>query len=188
MALRVLKVKNIPLTLRPPSPSNPLGVPRIEQEQTEWCWAACADMVLEFYKDPAAKQCHLANSASPAAGDSCCGDPTSQVCNRPLSDTEVSQLWTDRQVRNTPLGHEIGFQDLKDEIDDGRPVEVGWSRGGNGNHLVIVHGWQVTSTGEQVYVNDPAKGQGEGWMSLSDLQTARQTGFWTSTWVGLTRD
>lgn len=186
MALRASKGRNVPLAPLPPSPNNPLGVIWIKQKQTEWCWAACADMVLDFYQDPNVDQCHLANSASGAAGGTCCANPTSQTCNRPLSDAEISQLWTTHGIQRIPRASQVAFLEIQIEITAGRPVEVAWSRN-VGDHLVIVHGWRVTSAGEEVYVNDPAKGGGEGWMSFLDLRTARGTGFWDSTWVGLKR-
>jgi hypothetical protein len=143
-------------------------------------------MVLDFYKEPDVEQCQLADSASGVEGSMCCSNPTSEVCNRPLKDDEISMLWTTRGIQHIPISSKITFQKLRDEIEAGRPVEVAWERD-IGDHLVIVHGWRVTSTGEQVYVNDPAQGGGEGWMSFSDLESPSSGGFWDSTWVGLRR-
>ena len=44
-----------------PLPTPMLPVPFFAQEQTQWCWAACSQMVAAFMKKPPVKQCELAN-------------------------------------------------------------------------------------------------------------------------------
>ena len=60
MPLRVKEGKSI--NFREPSPNEKIiNVPQIIQEQSNWCWAACVEMVIRYYNEPATQQCEFAN-------------------------------------------------------------------------------------------------------------------------------
>lgn len=167
-----------------PPPVNPLGVPRFPQQQTQWCWAACAEMVLEFYSFPNVDQCDLANIAFPQAGGACCNNPSSSLCDKPLSDAEICRLWANKGIKYSYVNSFIPFTTLQSEINAGRPVEVAFTLS-NGGHVVIVQGWSQTPMGPYLFVNDPAGGAGQGLVSYQHLLTAKGSGSWDATWTGL---
>ena len=60
MPLGVKKGKSISFT-EPIPTGKIINVPQIAQEQSNWCWAACVEMVLRYYGELAVQQCELAN-------------------------------------------------------------------------------------------------------------------------------
>src|SRR4051812_28367077 len=67
-----------------------LDIPPIGQEQTNWCWAACMQMVLTKLGN-AVQQCSLADSAHGQRG--CCGAPSSRLCNKPVKASDIASEW-----------------------------------------------------------------------------------------------
>ncbi|OGX85080.1 hypothetical protein BEN47_15290 [Hymenobacter lapidarius] len=160
-----------------------LNVPMIMQEQSNWCWAACADMLLYYYGNPGVTQCQLANWAF--GQTACCQIPSSTICNQPLPDARISQLLTAYGLRSSYSTRAEGFGTLVLEIGAGRPVEVGLAWRSGGGHVVLVVDAIGLSGRQVVRVNDPAVGSGG--MNYSDLQTAYGQGVWDATWVGIQR-
>src|SRR5437763_14227381 len=58
-----------------------LNVPHVYQQQNEWCWAACTQMIAAFLGNANVKQCDLANFLQDRTD--CCRFPASDVCNQP---------------------------------------------------------------------------------------------------------
>ena len=62
----------------------------VEQEQTNWCWAASSEAIIEYYIDTDVNQCDIANwvrEAEDWSNTNCCdfpGDPDS--CNQVIND------------------------------------------------------------------------------------------------------
>jgi hypothetical protein len=148
------------------------------QEQSQWCWAAVA-LSVERYFNPVSKlnQCNVVNRVRPDyPGDGhdctggcddckCCCDPESDYCNQP--DSLEDALRKVFKWRNT-LDIALRFDEVRREIDAGRPVGVGitWSSGNSGpmprlgtpvkGHFVVIRGYRLLSSGvRQLYVADP---------------------------------
>jgi hypothetical protein len=152
-----------------------------KQEQSEWCWAAVAVSV-EKYFNPHSEitQCEIATkvfkadkdlkdkipkSDSPCCSErGCCADP--EQCNEPAAVEDA--LKAIHKWRNTldqskaPEGSSylstgtLTFDQVRREIDQGRPVcvDVRWTSGGG--HSVVIRGYRILSTGAcQVEVADP---------------------------------
>ena len=87
---------------------------------------------------------------------------------------------------------QIGFDDVKTEIQEKRPIEVAvrWFEGGS--HALIIKGFGQIGGRPSVWINDPllnksllsARG-GEGQILFSELKTANNYGKWVGTWTGL---
>ena len=69
----------------------PLNVPLIKQEQTWWCWAACAQMVMRYYGNDLAAQCDFANWAF--GQTNCCSTGDSVDCNKGLARSRVKEVF-----------------------------------------------------------------------------------------------
>src|ERR1700722_7378285 len=62
----------------PGASAQPLNVPYFSQEQMNWCWAACCEMLFEYNGDNVS-QCELATNQF---GADCCSTPSSSTCNQ----------------------------------------------------------------------------------------------------------
>jgi len=160
-----------------------LSVPQINQEQTQWCWAACADMVLHYYGNSGVRQCDFANWLFGQTG--CCASPSSPVCNQPCAVNDVQRVYTQWGILSAPSSGTVPFSTLEFEINGDRPVEVAYAWTGGGGHVAVVSGWDRNATGPFVRINDPA--YGSGGVYYSDLLTAYGLGTWFYTWTGIRR-
>ena len=165
-----------------------INVPQIKQEQSNWCWAACAEMILRYYDGSVIRQCEFANELF---GETlCCLMPSSPDCNRPCRKKDVSRLYSSKHIYSKLVEETIPFSKLRSEINAGCLVEVAylWENSGGTGHVVIVRGWRIDGKEEFVYVNDPGDSLGEyRIVAYSELLAAYGKGNWTYTWIEIRR-
>ena len=165
-----------------------IDVPQIAQEQTNWCWAACIEMVLRYYDKGAVQQCELANELF--GRSDCCSEPSSPGCNKPCEIEEISTLYSHRNIQSQFVDENVSFSTLQSEIDADRPIEiVFYQRKEKRGHLVIVRGWHTTDAEEFVHVNDPKDNSNDvaRIVAYSELLEAYGEGKWMSTWIKIQR-
>ena len=187
MPLRVHKGNSISFQ-EPLSNEKIINVPQIKQEQSNWCWAACAEMVLSYYDAPATQQCKFANKI--LGKTECCLEPVSPDCNKPCRKEDISKLYSSNYISSKFVGNVVSFSKLQSEIEADRPVEVAhfWGDNGKTGHLVIIRGWCVDGKEEFVYINDPGDSPGEDRIiTYYELLTPYGQGNWTWTWVEIRR-
>ena len=183
MSLRNLQGRPIQLGMQLPD-ARTLNMPQICQEQTNWCWAACTEMVLHYYNNPDARQCEFANWLFDQT--QCCEDPANPACNRTCSGNEVQDVYTNWNILSTLIEGDVPFDVLQAEIDAGRPVEVAFEWTGGGGHVAIVSGWDTDSPDPFVHVNDPAADRLSR-VRYKELLAAYGRGRWILTWTGIQR-
>lgn len=158
----------------------PLHIPRIEQEQTNWCWAAVAEMILRHYSadlGPAPTQCEMASWRFDAE---CCSTPWTSFCN--------STSWPDTILDNWRVYWEFyasskSYSKLQHEIGQRRPVIVYYEWTGGSSHVALVIGCDGS---DEVLVRDPLdQFGGVGWISYDDLQAAYGYGSWQGTYLNI---
>ena len=176
MAIRV--TSGTVIVAAPPLGVTNLNVPLIKQEQTEWCWAACADMVSDFYGNAAVCQCEFANWLFGLSD--CCSVPSSSLCNRPAEVTDVCGVYNAFGVQCASSSGTISLAALQYEIDQGRPIEAGLAWTGGGGHAVLVYGYDDHG---KVHVHDPMYGQVA--IPYTDLVSAYGHGSWFWTFTNL---
>lgn len=176
-----------------------LGVPRRRQRQDDWCWAACVDMVLDYYGRREVEQCEIVGRK---IGEACCDDPLSEEYSVPCAPKWVRGVWASWGLdarSHLPRAGRLGWISeaaLKRELDEGRPVEVGLRWDNGGGHAVVVSGWRAGRGGRTYfYVNDPWNwagdprdeffAEGVGQVSYKELRTAYGMGRWRWTWTGI---
>src|SRR4051812_11426703 len=139
-----------------PSPAQPwsrLEFDMQQQLQTYWCWAATSVSVSHFYDQSSSwTQCRMVNEER--AQTTCCVDGTSNHCDvtnvldKPLKRAGVF----DRMVAEA-----LSFDEIRDEIDAGRPVgwRIEWAdeRG----HFAVIEGYLDGDT-RRLAIEDPAFG------------------------------
>ena len=154
------------------------------QEQTEWCWAACMQMVLQA-NGTKVTQCALANAALALTG--CCEHPSSSLCNKPLPVFSISAEWARFHHRATFVDASVPFKTVISEIrDNNNPVEVGlkWAMN-RGGHAVLIVGYSEADA-EDVIVLDPM--EGERAITYNELVKAYNRGEWRWSWTGVKPD
>lgn len=147
------------------------------QTQTNWCWAATATSVSHFYWLWSTwTQCKVANAELGLTD--CCKSTVPSACNVPwYLDTALAR--TNNFVSITT--GQATFQQVRDEIDAGRPVgaRIGWS--GGGGHFMVIYGYSFVLGAEYFDIDDPIYGKSH--LSVADFSGNYQgSGTWTHTY------
>lgn len=177
--VRVSRRPNLPAAagfgLAPAAAPPMLSVPYVKQTQTQWCWAACAEMVARYLGAAAVKQCELANVLH--GQTKCCTSPASAACNLPTDYPGVFKVYTHLGIKC--IGHTwaVNGQVVLKELKAGRPVEVGYTwAGGTGGHVALITG--VTPAG-LLAIHDPWPDYGTGFATYQYVFSAYGMGRWT---------
>ena len=129
--------------------SNVLSVQLRPQETRMWCWAASAEMIMEFLGSPGISQCSQAQQYLNVTA--CCVSPTPEAC--------INGGWPQFEyygfnASNTE-DEALSWEQLTREIDANRPVAFGWHWNSGGGHMVVVCGYQEIGGERFVVINDP---------------------------------
>jgi Papain-like cysteine protease AvrRpt2 len=150
-----------------------LGVQR--QLQTQWCWAAVSTSIAHYFGATDWTQCAVVSEELDE--DSCCRNGSSKACNRPWKlDRALDRV---DAFRRKEQGIPDDLDEVRREIDAGRPVgiRIGW-RGGGG-HFVVIEGYRNDEYG--VAIEDPWHGASD--VPLAHLSGRYQgSGAWTHTY------
>jgi hypothetical protein len=132
-----------------------LDIPRIEQEVTNWCWAACAQMTLGFTNNNQLTQEQIVAVMYDV--------PVSQVnannpdCNSPASIKEIEIVFQEYAVYYKFLNSALTYSELIEELKTG-PVEIGIRWGNGGMHAILAYGYNTNSKSvQEVLIRDPWK-------------------------------
>ena len=162
-----------------------IRIDMIYQQQSEWCWAACLEMILKSCWSDASNQCELAGNAFDVEG--CCRSPADRLCNRPLPIWRIDSELANYGIHSVFHAARVSEERLIDEVTWNRPVLVGlrfdWPDGGTSGHALLVVGWDKNQDGRFLIVQDPARGIGSDW--YEDLSSAYGRGSWYCTWTGI---
>ena len=139
--------------------------PYVAQKQSNWCWAACFEMIRNCLHLPSLSQCQMATAYF---GGNCSQNPKS--CNRAAFPDEAD---SDCGLRCTATGV-LPLDEITAEIDLGRPVELQIDKQGDSGHVVLVVGY----SGDMLEIHDPLDGIGQKTVSYAVLQTGYDGGTW----------
>ena len=176
MALQVTSGTAIPIPAAAPPPGavKVLNVPYKHQEQTNWCWAACCEMVFHYYNVLNVRQCDM---ASYQFGANCCAAPSSSVCNQGNWPENIYNHWG---FTNSKSNNALSLSSVHYEIDNNRPVEPYYAWTGGGAHVAIIRGYYDNGDLE---VSDPWYGTSRH--SYSNVVSAYGLGRWAATYYNL---
>jgi hypothetical protein len=146
------------------------------QTESNWCWAATSTSVSHFYWWWSTwTQCRVANGE--LSHSDCCNSPVPGACNVPW--------YLDRALTRTnnfvSIMGQASFQQVKDEIDAGRPVgaRIGWN--GGGGHFMVIYGFSRVLGLEYFDIDDPIYGKSH--LAVSEFaNNYRGSGTWTHTY------
>lgn len=151
------------------------------QAQTEWCWAAVALGVSEFF-DPTTTwtQCRIV--CTELQDDSCCADGSTTACNQPGSLEQALAITGNLQGAATPP---LSQDEVAAELAAGRPVcaRIGWRDGGA--HFVAITA--VDTATNRLLIQDPetksADSRGSDWQYDAFRDNYRARGEWTNSFL-----
>jgi hypothetical protein len=150
-----------------------LHIPPVFQESPSWCWAAVGEMVFKYYYVPAVHRTHY-QCGIVQARELCSGIPNCMECDLPAGD-EATMM---NVVEQYPLlatrggaGGDISLTvqsmagslseaEVKQELDEGRPIIAGVSPSGfkvdgMAQHMALIVGYDDRSGNLMLTVNDP---------------------------------
>lgn len=156
------------------------------QEKSNWCWAACYQMVLSNRGIAMPGQCALAGEVFRLQG--CCFQPNrwDGPCNITIPVMGFSPAFLRRGIQSRFYPSAISFQALVGELQQDRMVLIGIkSRDNSWGHAMLIVGWDTNSEGDFLIVYDPnpARGIVADW--YEDVRTAYGYGSWYATWIGI---
>lgn len=196
--LHLDEVPLLPFEAGEPGPGEPngrVGVRTVNQKpMDEWCWAACAEMVLRFF-GVVVDKCSVAEFI--LGRKSCC--PTSAACDEGRSVKQIDDALACIGLVGNRFA-DLKFEQVRAQIEGGpalgtpglslprRPVVAGirWQDGGG--HLVVISGWRVTNSLRYLKVNDPYYQSGDiRYEDFLDKYGPNNNGRWVHTWADLRR-
>jgi hypothetical protein len=133
--------------------ASPLTVALHPQQQSNWCWDATSQMILDFMGEDGqgAQQCQLANTVT--GRTDCCTSSTSAAgaCN-------VSG-WPKLREYSGSTTSVLSFSSLATELGSA-PTAFGWAWTGGGGHILVAIGAktvvdQNNNSVQYVTINDP---------------------------------
>ena len=127
-----------------------LNVPQKYQEESNWCWAASSQAILEYYKTKKT-QTEIAQYGTEGANiwNLLWGSSTNPTRNG----IELILLHF-ANLATTHWGGVLNQATVKSEIDARRPLVINWKWDGGGGHFVVAKGID----GDYVTLMDPAAG------------------------------
>ncbi|RCJ16850.1 hypothetical protein A6S26_32365 [Nostoc sp. ATCC 43529] len=178
MTLRVKNGKPIPVPTEPapPGAANTLNVPYRHQEQNNWCWAGCCEMVFLYYNLQNVRQCDMATYQF---GANCCVVPSSSVCNQ---GNWPENIYNHYRFSNSRTEAPLLPGLVISQIDSNQPIEPYYAWRNGGAHVAIIRGYYDNGDLE---VNDPWYGPSRN--SYSDVVTAYGLGTWSKTYFDIRR-
>jgi hypothetical protein len=148
------------------------------QDEKNWCWVACVEMVLKHFNisPNEDEQCQIAqkglrlanqmNEGGIAGNISCCtGNGNNPACNLTLRDGPITRLWQEYGITvDRDDGPFIGdepatLERLKQALGARHPVQLAF--GDFLGHVVMLFRWERYADGtERFFYHNPGPGSG----------------------------
>jgi len=171
-----------------------LNIVRREQEAAAWCYAACAEMVINYSNNATVtNQCQVVSFVKRGKDELnfCCQTNGIECIASGCSVPEIGLIFDFWEISHDTTGvaadPEFGpvtVATLRNELAAGRPVEVVVDWDGGGSHAVLV----IAVQGNWLFIIDPLENNPYGgWHTVGSLQFGFSEGKWVRTWVGLRR-
>ncbi len=167
------------------------SVPAYQQEQSNWCWAACGAMLYWAYKPGTISQCNFVavsrnkensdlfdcNNLSSSTADPCTSPGT---FNSPQSlytcGGSIENVLDYYGISSTGYGNAFSATDLTNATQARKHMVARWGWNSGGGHFVVIYRY----AGGNVSFNNPAYGSSYTW-TYNTFKTANNQATWTHT-------
>jgi len=140
-----------PLPCVPNPDTSALDMQTIYQEQGNWCWAACGEMVMEFKGAGNMTQCDQVNDLLNARN--CCQDPLPLEC-----DSGGIPQFLRYGFSVDSILRALTWEETKVQIDCKQsPVCAIWNYTHGGSHMVVLSGYTKIDGEDYVIVRNPSQ-------------------------------
>ncbi|HSH67523.1 MAG TPA: T9SS type A sorting domain-containing protein, partial [Bacteroidia bacterium] len=165
-----------------------LSVSQVEQEQDQWCWAACSKNILDYYGF-SKKQCEIVEWVRKTAtfhnfGSTECCTNASKGCNYWNYNYDEKGSIQDilvyfGKLQNVGVAAALTQSEIQTELTNNRlfVIRWGWSQGGG--HFIVGHG----VNGSNLYYMNPWFGEGKKIGTYSWVKKGAASGGDTHTWT-----
>jgi hypothetical protein len=121
-----------------------------DQHMSNWCWAASAEMCMEYLGSPAIEQCDQANKRF--SRNDCCNSPTPNACNNGGWPEFPKYGYESEHTSDAPLS----WDEIKNQIACRKvPFCNTWHWSGGGGHMMVISGYALIDGQQMVYLRDP---------------------------------
>lgn len=161
-----------------------LKVPPYQQEKSNWCWAACYQMI-KYYRDGIKLEQRQIVQASGRGENNVPGSTGLIMMLADDNDDKVKIIHKSPQQMKL-ISNMLSAEEICQQITQGNPVLIVWKlTKTEAQHMVLICGWQH-SEGDvlRFSVNNPDPGDST-LMKYEFLCNAIGTGTWTETLVGM---
>ena len=145
--------------------SNPLNFPHEHQQHSEWCWAAVACMVADYYDgiggSSSSGNCQQCSIVCEALGrNDCCENTAFWVSNECNHWGYLHESLYIVGHLNTCYAGMLSYSGIQDQINRCRPigVRIWWDprTEESGGHFIAIFGFEVSyEGGSGIYIADP---------------------------------
>ncbi len=122
-----------------------LNIPRIQQEQSNWCWDATSLMVIHYFGNTSLTQQQVADYA--VGGQ----NVSNYSWGAPAPDHGIDEILNNWGVSNAYVASALSPDEQNTHYNSGNPVIIRWGWNGGGGHFVL----GIGITGSQITINDP---------------------------------
>jgi hypothetical protein len=166
--------------LGPPPVSPPLlarcPAAAIQQEKSEWCWAACFQMLLKMLECSPIRQCAVVEKVIDSRPGECCGGGD---CNVPLGVSHVIAGLSRVGLRAWTVARTLSVHELR-EVNAANPIVLSLFRSSVGHMILVI----ALDRSQLLFtVLDPLLGLGA--VAHRFFMTRYPMGTWTQTWLHL---
>ena len=134
-----------------------LEVKPINQEQSKWCWAACAEMVIQYVKPTLdAKQCELVKLEMGTSANCC--NPAASSFESACNQTGFPEECFDHHgIDYKPSETRLSWTRLTKQIDEGNPMLYAWfwNNSFQSGHMVVLYGYGLVQGEKVLFRYDP---------------------------------
>ena len=187
------------VTVNPPAQVGVGGAPARPftmqyQQQTNWCWAAVAVSVHDYFTPPEAlvdstiTQPALATQLLKDRGirsPQCDQTPVSTVCNQPQALDVALAITRNLRLDGALANKHLTFECIHDWVTAQLPVAARIKWRGEGAHFIALDGCKLMSSGQQlVHVQDPNSHTSPTlWDYDALVENYQEDGYWIDTYL-----
>lgn len=139
--------------------SKTLGVRRVEQQESKWCWAACSEMVGKYGTSSKLTQRDAVRLIW--------GDTYPNKAGTVANMVSCVQYISDYKKKAKSVSCLLSLENIKNNINAGKPMigRISWTNGDG--HAVVFSGYNDA----KIRIVDPAKNKPIIYLSYNDLKS-----------------